>query len=461
MAELTIELIKKVLISLLFASVSGSVFSELLDFGAGRFQSLVVLSFYVYCILVLFASSGYRLFHVLSIPIFTQFIHIFQKLDFSAGANSIWRLLPFFILIAYFVNFFVRNPTQLQRNQKLFLISWLSTQSFFLFISPNLKMIIGGGITLYLLILPFYFVYLERASNAVDFGLKIEQFLCLIFIILGVGTFGLIYFGAEYKGSSNLLATRNIADTNVTMAYFILLWPFALQYVRRQKFAALFTFGLTTIFITIIIFSFSRGAVLLIIPYLLLTLFISGHFFKWVLPFALLAYFYADVLLDILKDQDLAYFWTLRFGEILSTNSPLEKLLVTSGRVEIQDIAYQLFLQRPLIGNGIGSFEMLGPGFREAHSLFYTLLSEEGLLGTMYFYLIFATILNSLIGNLNQINFKYLLTPISFLFYLAFNHTVGSVFVIIPAKSISVNCIAPILLMCLYFYNKSDEATGT
>ena len=458
MVELIVEIGKKSLISIVIVWVSGSVFNELLDFGSDRFQNLVVISFYVYCVQALFTESASRLFHLLSIPVFTQFIHIFQKLNFTAGANSIWRLLPFLLLIIYLANFFVRNPPQLQQNQKLFLISWLTTQGFFLFISPNLEMIIGGGITLYLLALPFYFVYLEYASKAIDFRSKIEQFLCLTFIILGVGTFGLIYFGAEYKGSDNLLATRNIADTNVTMAYFILLWPFALLHVRRQKFASLYTLAIAAIFISIIIFSFSRGAVLLILPYSILTLFFSGHFFKWISLFGLIAYLYGGgVMLDFMKDQDLTYFWTLRFGEILSTNSPWEKLLATSGRNEIQATAYQLFLQSPLIGNGIGSFEILGPGFREAHSLLYTLLAEEGLSGTIYFYLIFATQFIHLLKYSVSQHLEYWAIPISFLFYIAFNHTVGSVFVIIPGRSISVNCIAPILLMCLYFYSKNLE----
>ena len=459
MVELTVEIGKKVMIAFLLVWISGSVFGELPDFGSGRFQSLIVFSFYVYCILALFASSANRLFHILSIPVLTQFIHIFQRLNFTAGANSVWRLLPFFLLIIYFLNFFARNNTPIHRNKQLFLISWLATQSFFLFISPNLEMIIGGGCTLYLLILPSYFVYLDYTSKAIDFRSKIEQFLCLIFVILGVGTFGLIYFGAEYKGSDNLLATRNIADTNVTMAYFILLWPFALLYASRQQIASIATFGFAAIFTAIIIFSFSRGAILLIIPYLTLTLLIAVNFSKWVFPLVLLAYLYGASLLDFLSDQDLTYFWSLRFGEILSTNSPWEWLLATSGRTEIQDIAYQLFLQNPLIGNGIGSFETLGPGFREAHSLFYTLLAEEGLSGTFYFYLIFLTLIISLISDMSKAHFKYTVLPISLLFYLAFNHTVGSVFVIIPAKSISVNCIAPILLMCLYFYNKSAEYT--
>ena len=56
---------------------------------------------------------------------------------------------------------------------------------------------------------------------------------------------------------------------------------------------------------------------------------------------------------------------------------------------------------------------------------------------------------------------KYAVLLVSLLFYLLFNHTVGSVFVILPGKSITVNCIAPIIIMCLYFYAKSiDDVTS-
>lgn len=458
MAALGIDIIKKLLISFLLVVLAGSIADEVLTFGDGRFQSIIVFSFYVYCAIVLFSYSPFKVFHVLSIPVFTQFIHIFQKFSFTAGANSIWRLLPFMILALYFVRFFIQNDTSVSRDQKTFITAWLVLQGFFLVISPNLEMILAGGMLLYLLIIPCYFVYFILIHGASDFRPELEKYLCALFIILALGTFGLIYFGAGYKGSDNLLASRNIADTNVTMAYFILLWPFALLYANRQKMAVLFVFVLSSLFITIVLFSFSRGAVFLILPYLIITLYLTGHFLKWILFIMLIIYINGKRLLHFLENQDLTYFWSLRFADVLSDNSFWSNLQNASGRAEIQGIAYQLFLERPVTGHGTGSFEVLGPGFREAHSLFYTLLAEQGLMGTIYFYALFAFLARYLVSNaLKPRTQHYWLIPMALLFYLAFNHTVGSVFVIIPAKSISVNCIAPVLLMCLYFYPRNAE----
>jgi O-antigen ligase len=166
---------------------------------------------------------------------------------------------------------------------------------------------------------------------------------------------------------------------------------------------------------------------------------------------------YTPELFNFLENEDLTYFWQLRFGNIISLSPALARLQETSGRAEIHAIAYQLFLEKPLLGHGTGSFEILGPGYREAHSLFYTLLAEQGVIGVLYMYFLF-TFLGISMFSVTARSRKYQLLPLSFAFYLLFNHTVGSVFVIIPGKSVTINCIAPVLLLCLYFYIKSFGA---
>lgn len=449
MAGLIIEICKRILASCVIASFLAAIITGLQTLGDNSFQSKAVIAFYIYCILVLFIPSPHKLFHVISIPILSQFLHIFQKYSFTAGANSVWRLVPFILLDLYFINFFARTRHSASRSQDIFILSWVCIQSFFLIISPNLEMIIGGAIIIYLITLPLFFLYLNAITPAIDMRPELEKYFFLLFLILGIGTFGLIHFGAVYKGSDNLLVTRNIADTNVTMAYFILLWPFALGYVRRQKFASALTLMLTCLFGLIVILSFSRGAVLLIIPYLFITLFLHGHYLKWLILCILIVWLNFDNLFTGFQNLDLSYFWSLRFADILSSDSSWDRIQVASGRLEIQRIAYDLFLEKPLTGHGTGSFEVLGPGFREAHSLYYTLLAEQGMAGALYYYLVFVYILFNL--NLSHGSQNRLML-LAFVFYIIFNHTVGSVFVIIPAKSISVNCIAPVLLICVYFY---------
>jgi hypothetical protein len=456
MARLILEIGVKMIISLLLVLLVVSLFSDTLIVGESAFQSVIVFAFYTYCAISLFVYSEHKLFHVLSLPIFTQFIHLFQKYNFPAGANSIWRLLPFMILDLYFINYFFTKNISLSVSQKLFLVSWITFHAFFLTISPNLDRIILGGFVLFLLTLPMYFLYLKITMEALDFRPAIELYLCLLYITLGLGTFGLVVAGSGYKGSDNLLAPRNISDTNVTMAYFILLWPFALLYSDRNRLAVLPLLLLFGIFAGVVIFSFSRGAVLIIVPYLLISMVLVSNLtrLRWVISTATLIALFAPDLFHFLENEDLAYFWQLRFGNIMSASSALAKLQETSGRAEIHAIAYQLFLKSPLLGHGIGSFEILGPGYREAHSLFYTLLAEQGMIGVLYMYMTFAGLGVSLFSVYKK-GRKYALLVTSFIFYLLFNHTVGSVFVIIPGKSVTINCIAPILLLSLYFYAKS------
>lgn len=50
---------------------------------------------------------------------------------------------------------------------------------------------------------------------------------------------------------------------------------------------------------------------------------------------------------------------------------------------------------------------------------------------------------------------QHWLLPTGLAAYLFFVHSVGSVFVIIPAKSLTISCIAPVLLICIYYYSKN------
>lgn len=458
MVGLVLEIVWKSSIALLVVMVLGRFFDQLLTFGESVWQSIIVLAFYVYCCISLFTSSKHKLFHMLALPVFTQFLHLFQKYAFPAGANSLWRLMPFIILTAYFLHFFYLKPPQLNHSEKWFLTLWSIFQAAFLLISPNLENIALGGFLIFLVVLPSYFGYLQMASKAQDFRPLIEMYGFLLYFILGIGTFGLVFAGAIYKGSDNLLATRNITDTNVTMAYFILLFPLALLYAFGKAGNWVFRLGCFAVFVSIVIFSFSRGAVILICPYLLTSAYIVRDKIRvWnlLIP-APIAFLYIPDLTKLWTELDMDYFWGLRFGDTAAVESIFTKLQQTSGRAEIHDIAYQLFLEKPLLGHGTGSFEILGPGYREAHSLFFTLLAEQGLVGvlaTYGVYLYFILFLSKRIA----IDRKYALLLTGLMFYLLFNHSVGSVFVILPAKSVTINFIAPMLLLSLYFYAKSVQ----
>lgn len=452
MAIIIREVITRALAAVLFTHGCATIFTSLLNFGEGRFQSTIVLSFYVYCILVLFSSSCERLFHVLSIPVLTQFLHLFQKYSFTAGANSFWRLLPFLILDLFFMDFILRKHALCPRPEQLLLWSWTISNFFFLAISPGLPAIVYGASILILITIPLYCRYLSIVSKEFDFQCNMEKCLVMMFMILALGTFGLVMAGAHYKGSDNLLATRNISDTNVTMAYFILLWPFVLLFARTKAYSFCITMVGCLIFAGIVLVSFSRGAVLIVGPLIIASICYSRHRPYWLalIIIGILLIEYAPGMTSFV-DSDLRYFWKLRFGDLHSMASVSRKLQELSGRTEIHAIAYTLFLQSPLVGHGTGSFEVLGPGYREAHSMLYTFLAEQGLSGSIYIYAVFFVLARYLV-KVALLSARYMVLLLALVAYLVFVHSVGTVFFIIPAKSITINCIAPVLLLCTYFY---------
>lgn len=445
----------KAALSVSIAWLAATCFDSLLLIGESPLQSVLVFAFYLYCAITLVVPSENKLFHVISIPVLTQFLHLFQKYDYSAGANSLWRLLPFILADLYMLSVAIRFKTGLQNYEKAIFASWAVLGYLSIIISPNLAGIITGAFTLILLTIPLCFLYLGIISKHPSFPAQLEQALCLTFIQLALGTFGLIFFGAQYKGASNLLVTRNISDTNVTMAYFILLWPCALHYARRVRQSLFLTLLLVLLFVLVVVVSFSRGAVFIVLPYLAASLWITVYRKRWLWLAAIglvLAADFGDLI--GLINADLAYSWQLRFADLHSAGPVLQRIQEVSGRAEIRRIAYQLFLERPLLGHGTGSFELLGPGYREAHSMFFTALAEQGLLGTLYLYGLF-TAFGCHLCKMATIDRRQLLLTLALAAYLLFVHSVGSVFIIIPAKSLTINCIAPVLLICIYYYSKS------
>lgn len=429
------------------------LFNSLHILEGSTFQTIFVFGFYTYCVAILIIPSEHKPFYVLSIPVLSQFLHLFQKYDFPAGANSLWRLLPFLLGDFYMLSVLIRFKTDLSDIEKSVIASWVAFNFLAIAISPNIAGIITGAFTLFLVTIPLYFLYLNTLSQHPSFPAILERSLCLTFILLALGTFGLVYFGAQYKGASNLLVTRNISDTNVTMAYFILLWPFAIGYAMRSAWSWLAAPLLILLFLLVVVLSFSRGAVFIVLPYLLASIWVVSNWKQvlWLMvPAAILGAGLGNLI--PLINPDLSYSWQLRFADFRTSGPALRNIQEASGRAEIQRLAYALFLESPIYGHGTGSFEMLGPGYREAHSMFFTILAEHGLIGMLYLYGLFAALGYRLIKTTAP---ACRILPVVLAVYLVFVHSVGYAFVIIPTKSLTINCIAPVLLICIYFYSKS------
>lgn len=429
-----------------------ALFPDVLKIGESSVQSFVVFVSYIYCIISLFTHSEHKLFYVLSLPILVHFLHIFQKYDFAPGANSLWRLAPFIILNIYLVYFLFSTSKSISNNDSRIVWIWICFHFVSLLLSPAFDNNFIGSIVIYLFTTPLIFLYLSITYSADNFRVEIEKYLCLGFILLMIGTLTLVFVGANYRGSDNLLISRNIADMNISMAYFILLWPFALRYSLKTPFSSLLLTSLSIGFLAIILLSFSRGALFLGLPYLLITflLTIPKKTIIGILTAGVLIYSNLSYLADLLNQWEITYFWQLRFADIQSGNAIFSQLDSISGREQIHQTAFDLFLEKPWFGHGINSFEIIGPGYREAHSILYTLLAEQGLFGVIGWYYLFFYLVKSLW----QSNISYIFATAA-VFFLIFNHTVGSTFFIIPQKSISINCLGPILMMSSLFYSMS------
>lgn len=126
------------MLSVGFAWIILLMFDSLRIFGGSAFQTVFVFGCYSYCIAVLIIPSEHKLFYVLSMPVLSQFLHLFQRYDFPAGANSLWRLLPFVLVDLYMLSVLIRFKTTLTSMEKSLTVSWVAFNFLSIAISPNL-----------------------------------------------------------------------------------------------------------------------------------------------------------------------------------------------------------------------------------------------------------------------------------------------------------------------------------
>lgn len=82
MVKLGFEIFKKMLVAVAIVSIFGKFFDQLLTFGENEMQTAVVLTCYVYCIISLFSFSRHKLFHVLAVPVLSNFCIYFKNIHF-------------------------------------------------------------------------------------------------------------------------------------------------------------------------------------------------------------------------------------------------------------------------------------------------------------------------------------------------------------------------------------------
>jgi O-antigen ligase len=315
------------------------------------------------------------------------------------------------------------------------------------------------------LLLPLFYGYVggvvRRDPLASD---RIQLALTLAIFMLLVGNIVSVFLGLKVEvavGAGTIRGTRNLGDFNVASAYLLLLWPFAVGFLRRHD-RIWFTL-LCALYIVAVGLSFTRTA--LVMTPVVLALGLSAlRLSPNRRELAVVLFLCLIVLiggLSTVQDSDVLRFWMQRLDlepdERASPGRIIEALASavssSSTRGHLRAEAVDLFRQSPLIGHGWGSFRELSPsGFSSAHSLTHDLLAESGLIGAGLFWLLVVT---AAAGHLAWCRARSCDRRMGLLFggmavlWLVTAHTMGAQLVLASRTGFQINLINGLLLVIL------------
>lgn len=356
---------------------------------------------------------------------FLDFSFIYSlRIDYLAPTIYFWDILVLFLLIAWFLNSYLRKELFFNRLALLLFLCFFLTQALSLFGSINLG---AGLVRLYQLLLVGLFGVYIASQNLNNLLIKIKT--PLLISLSFISTLAIFQFLLERSIGFWILGERNFTISTPSIANFnffgaIFLRPyatfphpnvlagfsllaltliFAIKKVVNTKFSPSFKIiSILTIITTIL--TFSRGAILILILELFLI--------------------FKKNLKRLLLISALALpFVYIRFSSIFNFDN-----LSFVRREELADIAVKGFLEKPYFGIGLNNFInyvsstdlIAGPNrfLQPVHNIFLLNLVETGLLGFLGFSLLLLVPMYRLLKTRNLYFSKALLLCFGIIFIL-------------------------------------------
>ncbi|MEX2283735.1 MAG: O-antigen ligase family protein [Gemmatimonadota bacterium] len=399
---------------------------------------------------------------ILLIPFIAQFYQIILGWDVTLGAASFLRLLPFAIMALTLMLAIDRDRPEITYGEAAGFWIWelsclLSYVAAWGVSRPVVALV---AFALHALLVPLIYLFVKgRLTRDGEGARQMMAALLVGFVMLAWGSVIVSFVALGYRGSDSLLVARNANDGNNVLAYLLLAWPFvvlaALTWNRKS-----IPF-LAATFLASVALLFSRGGLALVPPLMIVTgLIIARRFSTTVVALSVGLLVVGLAWVQFGAEFALVELWALRFDTDLGALGGIPAIVTVllgqvSGRAEIWSEGIRLFMNEPIWGNGFGSFEALGPGFSEAHSLLFTTLAERGLIGfTVVYGLLGAWLLGLLFGlrSAQPAVRPYLLVVVAtFACWFVFVHAVSSAVVVISEKGFMVNILGAMLLVMLFF----------
>jgi O-antigen ligase len=398
-------------------------------------------------------------------PFVSQYYQVVLGWEVPLGSSTPVRLVPLTGMVAIVLVELVRSDLRLTRLEMAVLGIWELACCLWLLngLAAGPAPVAVVTWTFHAILLPaLYFVLQARLAEPRS-ARKVADAILMGFVALLVASIAISFVALDYRGSASLLTARNANDGNIVLGYMTLAWPVAVLAVRRR--APVLVAPLGVLFIAAAVLFFSRGGLLVIPPLVVVTLLASVRRPIWTVGLLALGTVGAVMLWFVLADQlGLVGDWVARLNmaelDVSNLNavfSSVQDQLVESGRSEIWAFARSIFSRSPIAGAGFNSFEALGSGYAEAHSLYYQTLAQGGLIGIIILYgLVARWIIRCLRGfrTGDGRNRSRVIQLASVFAWLIFTHAVGSGLVVTTINGLMVN-VAGALLLILTLHGES------
>ncbi|MBL8059146.1 MAG: O-antigen ligase family protein [Chthonomonas sp.] len=410
------------------------------------------------------------------IPVLTQFYQVGLAWDFALGPQSLIRVLPYVGLACALSAELIRRPVCLSRAEQVGfllcggvgLLGWVS--------GLDASAVGFFGFLVFAILLPLLYAYFKQQfASDITAGAQLASASFVSFLALAVGTFVVIKLGSGMSmgGVTGLLGTRNVSDYNLIFAYMLLLWPIAL--VAASRIGAWCVGVLSVLFLASAVIGLSRTGILLVPLLIIVGIFSLYRRSPVALGSTVLAMAITCLLVwtAMPNRESLGLVWAQRFN----ISSPEQMASIFSrvkpggddsfARDQLRNEALRLWRQDPLIGQGYGGFGAWSVrGYNDAHSVTFTTLAENGLIGLGALYGLFGFLGLRLLrlsfrplnrGENYRIGAVFL---VSFLAWLLAMHSVGGNLAVLSPRSFNVNVINGILMVAYLFVHRLGITTN-
>ena len=440
--------------------------------------SYVLLIIFIFLLLFIWLKqnssiSKLALFYLSLTPFFPLISLIDHNLYNDVMKPEI-KIIPCYLVLFFL---FITILMFLRKNKKikfgvgeLLLLGYIFISFALLFFSSNLY----WSIFTWSWSVPGFLIFYMAGKTSTDIELAKNKTISLAIVTFTLINLGLIIIGFQQGRYINIFYARNLGSIYASNSFLIFLMLYGgIGIIQFKKHSVLIRWTMIILLIVGIILTQSRTALFLLFAiYLIIIayhhkriLYCHKRFFYYLTLFILIIIIlYTSISHWSSLPSDLWENWQNRFGirSGYSTSLFIQHVFLVRYE-EVGKFAVQIINKNPLFGTGYGTFyQNSTSGYSDAHNLFFTEASENGLIATSFLYIFFIWAIIHIIKS--PIKKEKIPLVVSIFGFLIIAHTTGAV---LACKGLTMSYLTPFYGWAVFFligktmaknnYHKNDN----